>query len=234
MLNNGNKKECGFIDEIVTYIYDEMPRAERSKFENHLAQCSVCTDEFAAVSDARFSVFEWQKEEFAPLPTPEINIPYERKTNITEEHGSAVFVGIRGFLSLVKMPIAAAAGIIIIFGLGFLISRSPNNNPSQATAPAIQGISEPTSTTVPVPKINKEKDTEVTSAITKSRTKEVLRVKANSRRASSGLKPMMARNLPKQNSAPAPVPPTAPVLNNFEAEDDNSLRLADLLADIDG
>ena len=54
MLNNGKKQECGFADDIVGYIYDEIGQAERRKFESHLVGCMACTDEFAGISNARF------------------------------------------------------------------------------------------------------------------------------------------------------------------------------------
>ena len=98
MLNNENEKSCGFADEIVTYIYGEISETERSKFEMHLVDCMSCTDEFAGISNARFAIFEWQKEEFAHLSTPEIVIPYTAKPKPAEAIG--FFAGLRGLLTL--------------------------------------------------------------------------------------------------------------------------------------
>ncbi len=121
MLNNGNKHKCGFSDEIVSYIYDETGESERKIFETHLVDCTGCTDEFAAISNARFSVFEWHKEEFAHLPTPEIVIPYAPKQRIVEEISSGGFLaGLRGLLSLANFPMAVAAALVVCVGVGFL------------------------------------------------------------------------------------------------------------------
>ena len=75
MENPGNEYLCGRADEIVSYIYGEIDGTPRTEFENHLRDCVICTDEFAMISDARFSVFEWHKEVFAELPTPQFSIP---------------------------------------------------------------------------------------------------------------------------------------------------------------
>ena len=74
---NEFENKCGFLSDTVSYLYGEMPESERSTFEDHLAGCEACTDEFAGISFSRFSVLEWQRGEFANLPTPEIVIPYE-------------------------------------------------------------------------------------------------------------------------------------------------------------
>ncbi|MEQ1924176.1 MAG: hypothetical protein ABL952_16870, partial [Pyrinomonadaceae bacterium] len=116
MLDNCNKNGCKFTDEIVSYMYDEIGEPERTKFEEHLLDCTVCTDEFAGISNARFSVFEWRKEEFAHLPTPNIVIPYGDPAPAI-----GFFAGLRDLLTLSGWPAAAtvAAGLIVSIGLGF-------------------------------------------------------------------------------------------------------------------
>ena len=70
-MGNEHENKCGFTSDAVSYLYGEMPAHERSVFEDHLAGCDACTDEFAAISYSRVSVMEWQRGEFADLPTPE-------------------------------------------------------------------------------------------------------------------------------------------------------------------
>ena len=120
MLTNGNNANCGFADEIVSYIYDESGEVERRKFETHLAGCSTCTDEFAAISNARFSVFEWQKEEFAQLPTPKIVIPYARDAVRDQADSPGFFASLGAFLTFPRF--AAAAGAIVL-GVGLGVER---------------------------------------------------------------------------------------------------------------
>src|SRR5687768_3655002 len=121
MLRNTNNHRCGFADEIVSYIYDEIGATDRRRFESHLSECDGCTEEFAAVSNARFSVFEWHREEFAHLLTPEIVIPYAAKqTTVAESSSKGALAGFRGFLTLLGRPMAVAATLAVCIGLGFL------------------------------------------------------------------------------------------------------------------
>lgn len=84
MLNNNHSSDCSFSAEIPAYLYGEISKGEKSKFEGHLVNCSNCADALADSAFARFSVQEWRDTEFAHLETPLINIPYERnKANIT-------------------------------------------------------------------------------------------------------------------------------------------------------
>src|SRR5207245_11780758 len=107
-----------------------------------LEDCTVCTDDFAAISNARFSVFEWQKEEFAHLPTPEIVIPYAAKKAVAEENASVgVLAGFRGWLSLVNFPVAVAAALAVTVGLGFLainyLDRGDQQIAANVNVPAV-------------------------------------------------------------------------------------------------
>jgi len=92
MSNNGNKQSCTHFAEIVSYIYDELTVDQRVGFESHLSDCEICRDEFAGISNARFAVYEWQREEFAPLASPTILIPYEAATV-----GRGIVATIRGW-----------------------------------------------------------------------------------------------------------------------------------------
>jgi hypothetical protein len=69
--------ECLGGESMVSYLYGEMDVASQTNFDSHLSDCIDCTDAFAAIANSRFSVYEWQKIEFAPLETPQILIPYE-------------------------------------------------------------------------------------------------------------------------------------------------------------
>src|SRR5882724_6942846 len=120
MLNGNNHNSCEFFAEIVSYLYNETGREQRSKFEEHLVDCGACTDEFAAISNARFSVFEWQREEFANMPTPEIVIPYTVRKVADDRVGTIGFLSALGkmlsFGSRASLALAFAA-ILICIGL---------------------------------------------------------------------------------------------------------------------
>jgi hypothetical protein len=237
--NNGNKNNCGFADEIVSYIYDEIGASKRAKFEDHLAGCSNCTDEFAAVSEARLSVFEWHREEFAHLPTPEIVIPYKRAH---EDHSVGLLTGISRWLHLVKSPVAAAAIFAIVFlGVGFVTLRYLGH-PETPIASKSEILADTRATTPVIQKVHEQKTEseqkmpEIVSAAAQRRSNlkdnDIRPAKAALQRQVVNKTRVVARSTVKQ--VPLQTPSTAPVLSNFEDSSDNSLRLADLFADIDG
>src|SRR4051794_13141264 len=106
-------KDCGFADEMLSYMYDELASAERERFEEHLPDCVACTDEFAVIAHARFSVYEWQKLEFADMPTPHIVIPYA----LAKKERIGMFDGIAASVKAWRW--AFAASLMVIIGLAF-------------------------------------------------------------------------------------------------------------------
>ena len=242
MKNNGTNTNCPFADEIVSYIYDEITGTQRSMFETHLADCMVCTDEFAAVSNARFSVFEWRKEEFAHLPTPEIVIPYPVKKAVGEENAPVgILAGVRGWLSLVNFPVAVAAALLVTIGLGFLAitylggsdQQIANIEVKDPTSPAnsqrvILPVQSGARVDIDVPK------SQIISDIPHSRNgsdREIHPIKAVESRRVRMERQMTADRVRVQD--PALKLRKAPALSNYDDNDDRSLRLADLF-DEDG
>jgi hypothetical protein len=234
MLSNGSKNNCPFEHEIVSYIYDEMHGSERLKFETHLSDCSICTDDFAAVSDARFSMFEWRKEEFAQLATPKIVIPYESKKIIKQAAPVGLIASVQSWISFVNLSVAAAAGVIVVFALSFVIfryqGRSEQLTVSRAVVPQSDSPTKEAHNQIDEPAIKKN-EFAVATAVKSSSNKINRVVKVAAFRQPVSVKRTIAKNAVKQTTV---VPPAAPVLNSYEANDDDSLRLADLLADIDG
>src|SRR5688572_12265007 len=75
---NKTENSCSLGGNMLAYLYDELSSDGRECFESHLADCSLCIDEFAELSEARYSVYEWKNVEFAPLKTPRFVVPVER------------------------------------------------------------------------------------------------------------------------------------------------------------
>ena len=235
MLTNGHKKDCGFGDEIVSYIYGEIGVTERSVFETHLADCPLCTDEFAAISNARFSVFEWQREEFAHLLTPEIIIPYAAKKRTIEENAKVGYLP--GLRAIFGLPIAVAASLLLCLGLGFVAITylggdqhiASNVNVPQITVHEKNtNILDPLSdiqvppTHVAIVKPASEK--EINSS--EIRTGKTIG-NPRSNRQTTDFPQRSADNIPQRNLQNR----KAPVLSNYEENDDKSLRLSDLFED---
>ena len=230
MLNNGNKKECGFADDIVAYIYDEIGSAERRKFESHLAGCTACTDEFAGISNARFSVFEWQKEEFAHLSTPEIVIPYAAKKREVETAG--FFPGLRDMLTLSgwSSAVIVAGAVVICIGLGY-VAMNYVGNPGQVAESKKPVVNESVvageqQNVVIAPAPQKEL-TPITASAKSSPGREIRPVRAslNNQRIRYN------KNLTASTQVQQPITlqkRKTPALTAYDADDDKSLRLADL------
>ncbi len=240
MLTNGNKSDCGFADEIVSYIYDETGEPERRKFETHLAGCSTCTDEFAAISNARFSVFEWHKEEFAHLSTPQIVIPYAAARKTVDENAPGFFAGLRGLLTFPKFAFALA-GIVACLGLGFLglsyigerqvadvsvdeQSTPPAKMPEAPAGTEILAVTQPKTTPDSITK--EPNDVASNREVKPITTADNRRPKINRPLTADVRKPV--DRAPGANSAQMR---KAPVLSNYDDNDDKSLRLADLFDD---
>ena len=226
MRNNRNKPGCGFGDEIVSYMYDELAVADRERFESHLVSCTACTDEFAAIADARYSVFDWRKREFAALETPAILIPYDRADIQTDRIGALAAFGemVRSWrLAFATGLIAIAAVIVLTFGyLGKPHQVTVSSVPAEINRPDIirNVATEQTEVTAPKPEIESVKHVDL-------RPKTVHPVKAHE------VKPMTRPRsvLPTSTVADQTVKSgvnKAPVLGNYEENEDKSLRLADL------
>lgn len=220
------RENCGLDELMVAYIYDEATSAERRRFEGHLLDCSVCTDEFASLSNARLSVFEWQKEDFAELETPRFEIPYDR-TKAGNDIGW--YSTLQGILAGFRIPIAAAAGVLLVLGLGFaaimLIER-----PEQQIAANLEAERPPVIEQKPVgvPELvipaaqpvadNKDSETVVKRDVVPLKAVETRRVRPARPAAAQTAERRVAPNKIRK----------APALSDFDEADDRSLRLTDL------
>ena len=231
MLNNGDKQTCGFADDIVGYLYDEIGPAERRKFESHLVGCMACTDEFAGISNARFSVFEWQKEEFAHLSTPEIVIPYAAKKREVETAG--FFPGLRDMLTLSgwSSAVIVAGAVVICIGLGY-VAMNYVGNPGQVAEskkPVVnESVVAPDQQNVVVARAPQKELTPITASAKSSPGREIRPVRAslNNQRIRYN------KNLTASTQVQQPIitqqKRKTPALTAYDADDDKSLRLADL------
>ncbi len=231
MENNGNKYNCGRSDDILAYIYNEIESSERRNFETHLAGCTNCTDEFAAVSDARFSVFEWHKEEFAHLPTPEISIPYAVKAE-APRFWAAIGERIRyaGWL------VPAAAAIVFCVGIGFVTLILLRSNEADVARVEVKrplseagGVDRGTETPTVISEVDKTDvpDAGTTQGVSGNKIVPSVERVVVRRVLEKSKKPRTIRT-------PSPTMGRLPVLSNYEENEDRSLRLSDLLDEVGG
>lgn len=241
MVNNGNNKNCGFYDVMVSYIYDEVTTAERRKFETHLVDCSACTEEFAGISGARFSVFEWQKEAFAELATPEIVIPYAKSRTVESEQ-SGFLAGLRGLFGGYGIPVSAAAAILIWLGLGLAVFITMSDVNDHREVEVVENIVEVPRTTGAEKPVVKETelskrqgDIVVDDTLSSKESSPVLREGKAMKAVVTSKRSTPSKQLTAETTdrAKRSVPNTrkAPALSNFDEAADKSLRLTDLFDD---
>ncbi len=232
MLKAKDTTNCGPGDAIVGYIYNELSSAQRLAFEDHLLDCTTCTDEFAAIADSRYAVYEWQKIEFEPMQTPRFVIPYAKaKVSWLDAIKSVFATGPR-------LATAGAFGLLIA-AFGFAAIILSDNSPVVVSQTAVEVTdtfpvpAAPTGEITPVrvpqpvePNVADNENERVKpdfAAVTKRSSKvEQKRKPATVRRNTVRL-----QNIGNETQA------KAPRLNDFEDLADDSLRLADLVADID-
>jgi len=213
-------ERCAVSEEMIAYLYAEMSGPKRAAFENHLVDCGACIDEFAEMSHARYSVYEWQHEEFAPLATPRFEIPYESQRQ-------GFFDGLTGLLSVRWMvPTVAMALIVIAVTVGLLGSAETQLPNPPALADSMVG--EATMPTVPSPIFARAGTQGFKTAI------DLRPIKSAAKRTSPA-KPVRTVNakstvpLPRATvRAVAAAGVRAPVLSSEVEVSDRSLRLSDI------
>ncbi len=250
--NNNYNKSCEFSSEIVAYMYGEIDGPQRDIFDEHLAGCDICTAELAGVSAARLSVMEWRAAEFDALPTPTVAIPYPRPEN---ETGIGWLAAIRGFFAaspgwaataaVVPISILCLGIVLYTFDLVGPVDVAQGNSAAKepvANRPALKNSGETISNkTLEVAASKKQTDNELQDATATSKAGDLTPPAAPKaiKVSDKNIRPQRNTNTgdpsvktPKRNESPAPGR-NAPRLNDFEDEEDDSLRLTDLFAQTD-
>jgi Putative zinc-finger len=147
MSENINNSTCGFAEELVSYLYNELNGADKSRFESHLATCESCADELSGFVLTRNSVQEWRTEEFVPLQNPAIEIPYPQQVRSISR---SWFASIRDFFTLspawmtASTAAAALAICLVLFAVVVSSLRDDNNVVQQTEKGNIKVIPSPT------------------------------------------------------------------------------------------
>jgi hypothetical protein len=215
--------QCPFSDEIVSYMYDEMPAKAALEFEQHLEACGVCTDDFAAVAVARFETYDWKRTVFDPLPTPRIVIPYPQKTVTFGERISAW----RSWVTVV--PVAAA--LLLCLGVAAYIVSLNIGSKTESTIAKGPQVDQHPNTVAPSPVAVDIASGDTKNAVQPVKARQVaLKRKAGLPRSTFARRTGPVVRLTNDyavNISPSQLKP-APRLGMKDDEDDRSLRLADL------
>lgn len=240
MLNGYHNTNGSHGNELVAYIYGELDETSRNAFELHLAGCDECAIELAAMSDARLGVVEWRRTDFEHLATPEIVIPVDRPVvgNASKPRRTPLFAGL--VESLLSSPLFGRAGIglaaaALLIGVIYFagqrsvtreIAKKPENTVAPQSAP---------NETIDAPK---ETSTATTGDVAKAPMTVDPESKNKERRLAAThvvTNQTVVKSARKSNTVPPKsqvAQKRAPRLNSFEEEEDKTLRLSDLFAEI--
>jgi hypothetical protein len=230
--------EHGF--EFLSYIYSELDETARDKLEEHLVGCDDCTFELAAYSDARLGVIEWRREDFDHLESPAIVIPWVSQN---EPALQAEPVGsISRFIeALSSFPLFAKAGMglaagALAFAVFYFAAYSPSEqtkevatNKSAETKPLVTPSDKPGNEVGTVAVAIKKDETSPTEIRNIAALPERVRRQAAAVKVNGRLPLVHKSETASTNKA---VTKSAPTLSTVEEDKDNSLRLADLFAEI--
>ena len=249
--NNGHDPSCNHAVDVVSYLYDEIGGAEKREFESHLAGCNTCTAELASFSGVRSSVNTWRAQEFDPLATPVIDIPFETLDEPATAAGwrGTILTDFKRLFAFSPWPPAAVgfAALAIFIGLGFFVfsymnrsgndlaknkavdkpvvspTAEPGKDPGEVAINNSNSKSEGDDKLITTPKAPEPEGTVVKVSVTRNTPKNKP-VKASPDTVTP--KKVVDKPNTQQNQK-------APNLNNYTEEEDKTLRLADLFEEID-
>lgn len=250
MLNNNHNSSCAFAEQLVSYLYGEVNDSEKTAFAVHLKSCSSCADELMEFGLVRSSIVEWKNEEFANLDTPLVKIPYP--TTVSTEKQSW-FGGLRQLLTLSPTWATAFAAVVVCVGLAFLafnfsnkteVAEKENKPINTVISPMVEKSVEPQIKETAKETVKEEKSQP--AIVEKDSPKiaprnapanQIVKVASNIKKdknvANNPINAANVRKLKDDKTTVAQQKRAIPKLNSLEEEEDNSLRLADLFAEVE-
>ena len=263
---NDKNSSCAFAQQLVSYLYDEVNVQEKSVFEAHLAHCENCADELSAFGFLRSSVQQWRTEEFSPMQTPAMEIPFGKSSEISVNSAEkrSWLDNLRRLLTLspAQTMVAAFTVLAVCIGLTLFaynfsgkteVAEKIYNKPIKSIV--LPTIEQPT-------KVDSEEVARKNSADDQNNAPEVINAapkienssrfnrKSSIEKVSNDTKQIVKNELVAQNSNnSAPVRKVknsnnfdkatvaksrqVPKLTDFDEVEDNSLRLSDLMAEVE-
>lgn len=262
---NHQNSSCAFAEQLVSYLYNEANAQEKSVFESHLTNCENCTDELSAFGFVRSSVQQWKTEEFLPMQTPEMEIPFEKSSEIrvdsTEEY--SWFTKLSQLFTFSPAWATAFAVLFVCIGLTFIIINFSGSNDiaeskKNATeksiiSPAIENKAEQNVVEVSdeivkesssdkiaepieekpeietVPRIAPKNSTvKISNKIKRTPKNETIAQNSN-----NSAPVRKVKDINNINKAAVAKNQKVPKLADFDEVEDNSLRLSDLMAEVE-
>ena len=263
--NHYKNSSCAFAEQIVAYLYDEATAQEKTDFQAHLTDCENCADELSAFGFVRSSVQKWRTEEFLPMQTPAIEIPFEKSAEISviSAEKFSRLAGLRQLFTLSPAWAKASTAfalLVVCIGLTFvIINFSVSNDLAESRkstseksiiSPAIENETEQNTEDVSdeiakqdslgeiiepfedKPKVEKLPQTQLKSSIknVSTDTKRTRKIEAAAENSTPVRKVKKLNNI---NDLTVAKNQQIPKLADFDEFEDNSLRLSDLMAEVE-
>jgi hypothetical protein len=225
-----NTGECSHSHDLISYVYNEMDISGRDRFDSHLADCSSCIEELANLSLSFYSVHEWRKLEFDPLPTPYFQLPAAKHKASFADRLWDLFSPAPGWVaagSLAALLLTATIGILTlkdssnpelagISEIGEVPVASIDTNTGSAEVPSVETYQ--SSTDLKEPRVEKTIETDSPAKSEPKQQPKTLRNTAPVR---------------TERGSTAVLSSAFPQLTEFDELQDDSLRLSDIFDDID-
>jgi len=224
--------------ELVAYMYGELDQASRAAFEAHLAACDECAFELGSFADARLGVIEWRREDFDPLATPVILVPDTQPVAAFADRPAAAS-SLQGLWeSLLSWPLFAKVGTglaaaALFAGVVYFTAVSRQAIEVADQKPAVINNSSATTPKEPVKDVVR-----FDPAPEQKRPAPLKSEKVIDRHPTPRIQLASSRTTVRSASSASvrtrvqTASTKLPRLNNVEEEEDKSLRLTDLFAEI--
>ena len=239
MPDNRRNSSCPREDDILLYLYREMSPAETDRFESHLAVCGSCVDELAAVSLPHLEVYEWRTNVFDKIPAPSIELPlFEEQRPHAESLLGRLSALLSGWPAGLRVGVGFAALLIIGFSV-FLLSRT---TASPDVARSIEGPQQPQfhepavesepPTVADVPDERSESDAPGIAVGSIAPDRKTVRANEHPKMTAKPTAVRARKGEYAVNRKEKPPEQRSLRLNNFDEDEDTTLRLADLFDEV--
>lgn len=223
---------CRYAGDVLAYLFGELSPEGRERFEEHLPDCQICVDEFAELSDARYSVYEWKSVEFAPLETPRFVLPSASAKN-------SWFDSIRTAFAWKGVALAGGLAAVLIFALlGPVLLRNADGD---VIASDVENDVSPATKATAVPERMAVEDTALPAEIENATRTNTNSVNEPARTARRAVRPSTTKLAGRSRARTNSAPPRGDIqrlqnsatLGQYVDDKDESLRLSDLFDDLD-
>lgn len=256
--NNQNHKTCSFAEQAVSYLYGEIDFDDKYNFESHLKNCSTCAEELADFAMVRSSVLDWREADFSVLETPVFQIPvnnrpqYLSTNSVSIEHFSW-FANLKRIFSFNPVWTMAALGILAVSaGVAFIAIYNSGGNevadkkietvPSPIAVSPTAEIAQKSDEKNIADQIEKQsssenKNTNFPTELKRERrddsTRTIVKVSTNPARNETAVQTRIQKDANDNKKISPVLKRKVPTLTDSDEDEDNSIRLADLFAEID-